>query len=331
MLRLGFDVGGTKVAAGLVDGEGHLLVHNRIDARPDLSAESKVEHLVDQGMALLRDAAVQPADVSAVGLGMPGDLDPETGRLRTIPNLPAFVGLSPTELFGDAFTRRTGAHCTVVADNDTVAAVLAEARFGAGRGAQRLLYMTVSTGVGGARYDGQQAQNIEPGLSLHPDPARPELNLEELAGGNGMARRARHALRALDAEGGLDAIRSQTRILEYIDAVDHLTARHLGEAAAAGDAWARGLLGEAADGVAAGLAMLLDQGWGEECIVMGGSVALRVDGFLDRVRLGLTERQGLAGASDGLGNFDVDSGLVEAGLGEERGILGAVLFADLTH
>ena len=109
--------------------------------------------------------------------------------------------------------------------------------------------------------------------------------------------------------------------------LEHLTTRHLGEAAAAGDVYCQRLFEGAAGWVTAGLAQLLGQGWGEDRIVVGGSVAEKVPGFLDRVRAVLGWHQQESSAPPGLSRFRVEDGLVAAGLGSERGVLGAVFLA----
>ena len=206
-LRVGFDIGGTKILAGLVDAGGRMVDTLRCDARPELDAEGMVVALVEQTEALLAQAGAATNQVGAVGLGFPGDFDPDDGTLKTIPNLPRLVGSRPAALLAKALADRWQHHPTLAADNDTVVAVLGEAQFGAGRGAQRVLYLTVSTGVGGARFDGRQTENLEPGLRLFPDPARPDACLEDLAGGAALARRIRRQLAEQLAQNGEDAFR----------------------------------------------------------------------------------------------------------------------------
>jgi len=349
-VKLGVDVGGTKVAAGLVDAEGRLLGWSRIDARPELPPAEMVARIAEQATALLDELGVAAGELDSAGVAVPGDVDPESGRLKTIPNLPRFVGEKPAELFRRALRDRLGVELPVAADNDTCAAVLAEARFGAGRGAGKLLYLTVSTGVGGARYDGRETVNVEPGLTLRPDPERPDESLEDLASGTAVARHARERLRAALDDGGEAAVRRLTGLFDRVDLpgvdvpgvdvpdvpgtdladkIDHLEAHHLGPAAAAGDPFSRELFDRAAGHVAAGLAQLLAQGYGEERIVVGGSVAEKVPGFLDRVRGELRTLRDRADAAPGLRRFDPGRDLVAAGLGAERGIVGAVLFGSV--
>jgi predicted NBD/HSP70 family sugar kinase/GNAT superfamily N-acetyltransferase len=331
--RVGIDVGGTKVAAGLVDSGGRLLGWSRRASRPELGAPEMTALIVEQVAELLEEHGVAPSAIDAVGLGLPGDFERPGGRLLTIPNLPAFVGEEPVALFRRAWEDHLGLPPPIFAENDTVVAVLAEARFGAGRGVERVFYLTVSTGVGGARFDGERAENIEPGWNLYPDPRRPQSSLESLAGGVYLAAAARETLEGWQREGVLG---KHTTLFERVEVegddleekIRHLTTRHLGEAAALGDVYCRRLFEAAADQVAAGLALLLAQGWGEERIVVGGSVAIKVPGYLDRMRSTLEWHRGQSGVDPALAAFEPSRQLVEAALGEERGILGAVLLAD---
>lgn len=329
--RLGVDVGGTKIAAGLVDPQQRLVVQQRVAAQVGASAEALNERLLDLLESLCTTAKLPLQAVIGVGLGFPGDFDPVSGALRTCPNLPALVGSRPALLFAAGCRRRWQLDVPVAADNDTVVAVLGEAHWGAGRGVERLLYMTVSTGVGGARYDGRRCINLEPGLRLFPSPESPRRCLEELAGGAHLARRARRQIRRWIQAEGENGLAGRTSVLQHgelssgtlEERLQRLSARHLGEAAAAGDAWSRLLFQRAAEHVAAGLSLLLDEGWGEQRIVLGGSIALRVDGYIADVRGGLRRRQTEPDATAARQRFPADQ-LVAAGLGEERGILGAV-------
>ena len=332
-VRVGIDVGGTKVAAGLVDVGGRLLGWSRWPSRPELGALAMTERLVDQVAELLEKHGVAPSAVDAVGLGLPGDFETPGGRLLTIPNMPAFVGEEPVSLFRRAWEDRLELPPSIFAENDTVVAVLAEARFGAGQGVKRLFYLTVSTGVGGARFDGERAENIEPGWNIHPDPQRPQSSLESLAGGVFLEAAARETLEGWQREGILG---QHTKLFELVEVegddleekIQNLTTRHLGEAAASGDVYSQRVFDMAADQVASGMAMLLSKGWGEQRIVMGGSVAIKAPGFLDRVRSSMEWHRGQADAAPELAAFDPTHDVVEAALGEERGVLGAVLLAE---
>ncbi len=135
-LTIGVDIGGTKVAAGLVDEQGTVLARTR---RPTPSASpSDVEDVVAECVRELSDGH----EVEAVGIGAAGFIDAERSRVLVAPNL-----AWKDEPLRDAVQRRTG--LPVVVENDANAAAWGEHRFGAGRGEDHLVVVTVGTGIGG--------------------------------------------------------------------------------------------------------------------------------------------------------------------------------------
>jgi len=134
-LVIGLDVGGTKILSGVVDREGQVLarheVHSPGDSQADLLAalDSAVETLLDDR-------------ISAIGYGVPANLDRGTRRLLRAANL-------PLENFDLAAYGRARFGLPVGVENDANVAALAEWRLGAGRGATSLVMLTLGTGVGG--------------------------------------------------------------------------------------------------------------------------------------------------------------------------------------
>ena len=136
MLTIGVDVGGTKVAAGVVDEQGTVLARTR---RPTPSASpSDVEDVIAECVQELR----ADHEVEAVGIGAAGFIDAERSKVYVAPNLSW-----RDEPLRDAVAERIG--LPVVVENDANAAAWAEHRFGAGRGEQHLVVVTVGTGIGG--------------------------------------------------------------------------------------------------------------------------------------------------------------------------------------
>lgn len=138
-LAIGVDVGGTKVAAGLVDDQGQVIARERRtmgDHRPEAVAKAVAEIV-----QVLRTAAGD-APVSGVGLGVPGYVSADRSTAVLVPNLGwrdiPFQSMVH-ELVG----------MPVLLDNDANVAAWAEYRFGAGRGAHSMVLITVGTGVGG--------------------------------------------------------------------------------------------------------------------------------------------------------------------------------------
>ena len=136
-LAVGIDVGGTKIMAGLVDGEGRVLRRSRTTShaeRPPLEVIAAIERLYAE--------LTSSGEVAAVGVGFAGNLDAERGEVLVSSNLPAWDHFP----LRATLQRRLGV--PVALDNDVNMAAVAEYRFGAGRGCRNLCFLTVSTGLG---------------------------------------------------------------------------------------------------------------------------------------------------------------------------------------
>ena len=135
-LAIGVDVGGTKVAAGVVDPDGHILARLRRDT--PASDPDKVEDVIAEAiLQLARDH-----EVEAAGLGAAGFVDAARSTVLFAPNL-----AWRNEPLRAAIEQRTG--LPVVVENDANAAAWAETRFGAGHGQPHTVTLTVGTGLGG--------------------------------------------------------------------------------------------------------------------------------------------------------------------------------------
>lgn len=135
-LAIGVDVGGTKVAAGVVDESGQVLARTR---RP--TPGSSPRHVEDTIAAVVADLRLGH-DVEAVGIGAAGFIDAERSTVLFAPNL-----AWRAEPLREEVSSRIG--LPVVVENDANAAAWAEHRFGAGRGEDHLVAVTVGTGIGG--------------------------------------------------------------------------------------------------------------------------------------------------------------------------------------
>lgn len=135
-LTVGVDVGGTKIAAGVVDGTGKLLAHTRRDT-PAHSTSGVLSGIADA----VRELAVSH-EIAAVGIGAAGFVDAARSTVMFAPNLAWRDEDLRTEL-------NTRLALPVVVENDANAAAWAESRFGAGRDHDDLAAITIGTGVGG--------------------------------------------------------------------------------------------------------------------------------------------------------------------------------------
>ena len=138
MATLGIDLGGTKIALGVLDGDR--LVYSARAATPQSGAEDVFKAMIALAREALDRAGVP---VRAVGVGTPGPIDFATGTVRFAPNIPHFQDVP----LGPRLEEALG--LPVVLENDANAAALAEHHLGAARGASSSLFVTVSTGIGG--------------------------------------------------------------------------------------------------------------------------------------------------------------------------------------
>lgn len=133
---IGVDLGGTKIAAGLVEADGTVVAQH--EAPTPVSSQEELLAAVEQAIAPLADGG----SVAAIGFGIPSVIDRATGRALGSVNIP----LRGVDL-DDAMQRRFGV--PVLVENDANVAAFAEWRLGAGRGATDLVMLTLGTGVGG--------------------------------------------------------------------------------------------------------------------------------------------------------------------------------------
>ena len=182
------DIGGTKIAVGIVDNDGKVLSRMQSPTDPDNYAAG-----IDLIASMLRETARQAGvELSGIGIGSTGPVDPIRGEFGDVDFLPGWRGKSPVKDLAETFTLR------VALENDGDAAALAEAGWGAGRNRKRLIYITVGTGIGGGIIlDGQLYRGVD---GAHPevghqvlDPAGPACSCgfrgcwESLAAGPAMA------------------------------------------------------------------------------------------------------------------------------------------------
>ncbi len=140
---LAVDVGGTTIAAGVVGGDGEVLVEEHVPthgAGPG-SAPRTIERLIESQQ---REAARRGLTPSGIGVGVPGIVDAARGTVGDeVPHVPELTGMA----LGPSLARRFG--LPVFIDNDVNALALAEWTFGAGRGARSLVVLAAGTGFGG--------------------------------------------------------------------------------------------------------------------------------------------------------------------------------------
>lgn len=142
MIRIGIDVGGTNLKAGVVDGEGRILHVKKLPLGPWESGDAFLAKVCTLAEEAAAEAGFQKSDVASVGMGFPGAVDDESGVLSYITNIP--LGGYPLR---EKFQQRW--QVPVHLGNDANCAALGEYYAGAGRGSRSLIVVTLGTGVGG--------------------------------------------------------------------------------------------------------------------------------------------------------------------------------------
>jgi len=317
---IGVDLGGTNIRAARFTAESH---------KPDRKvkhatrAKSGPGAVMDRIEAAIREAAGESLEqVAGVGIAAPGPVDPHLGLVLSAPNIP---GWENVPLQAD-MAQRLGR--PVAIGNDANLAALGEWRFGAGQGHADVLYLTISTGIGGGVVSGGRLLVGARGLAAEVGhmlavPNGPKCScgqrghLEAVASGTSMARIARERLEA--GEGADSALRS----LVGSD-LSGVTAAVVGKAALAGDAFAAGLIADAGTLIGRTLASLL-HAYNPSVVIFGGGVSMLGDVLLEPVRAA-ARKHAMSEA------YWRDCPIVQASLGDDAGLVGAgVLSMDLTR
>ena len=284
----GIDLGGTKILSLVVSRTGSVLAE---DIRPTLAADGQ-QAVIARMVASLREClakvAVDGRQLAAIGVSAPGPVDDARGVVTSPPNLPGWHDVPLASLIEAQFNVR----CTL--DNDANAAAFAEHRWGAGRGSRQMLFLTVSSGVGGgiiidgALYRGASGAAGEMGhMTIRENGRRCPCGrrgcLEAYTSGLAIAKEGRR-LAARDP-GALHAHRT---------VAEPLSAAIIHEMATAGDETARRLIADAGRHLGTGLASLINI-FDPELIALGGSLTKMGDLYLGPARA-TAERECLAQA-----------------------------------
>lgn len=144
-VTVGVDLGGTKIQSAAV--RAKKVAGSYRVATPQTGADDVATAIVDSVQKALAEAGAPLADLRAVGIGAPGQIDRDAGSVASSPNLPGFQAVEPIDL-GPRVSKGLGG-VTVALDNDVRVAILGEYRRGAGRPYKDVLGVWVGTGVGG--------------------------------------------------------------------------------------------------------------------------------------------------------------------------------------
>ncbi|MFD3688744.1 ROK family glucokinase [Nocardiopsis sp. NPDC058631] len=310
MLTIGVDIGGTKVAAGVVDHDGQIL--DKVKYPTPANDPQGLADVVAKAVAELC-ARQEAGSVQAIGVGVAGFVDEDRATVQVAVNL----GLRDEPL-KERVQERVG--MPVVIENDANAAAWAEARFGAGRGSDHIVCVTLGTGIGGGLVLGGALHRGRFGVAAEVGHYRMVPHGRRCACGNHGCWEQYASGRALVAE-GQDRARTDPqaaeRMLKLADGVIGQVEGHvITQAALEGDQAALecfGIVGEWTGLGLADLAAILDP----ECFVLGGGVSDAGSILLDPVRASFARhvsgRPGRRLAEVRLAELGGEAGIVGAG------------------
>ena len=279
---LGVDIGGTKIAVGIVDRAGKILAQGRTPMVPNGTPEAALNAVVSAIDSILSSGT----EVEGIGICAPGPLDPESGIVLNPPNLPCWRNFPLAEKI------RAKYKVPVNVDNDANAAALAETLWGAAQGFRYVFYATIGTGIGtgivldGAIYHGKTGSAGEGG-HVSIDYRGPVCGcgkrgcIEILAAGPAIGARAR-------AKIAVEPLRGKTIVDLAKGNVSAITSQHVGEAFESGDPLAREVLEETVHLLTIWLGNIVDL-LDPDVIVVGGGVAAMLRTFFEEIKRGMPE------------------------------------------
>lgn len=305
-LIVAVDIGGTHIRAATYEPDSiNPLAHQRTRS---YATESGVFDRLVQAI----EAVWQPGEVDAIGIASPGPLDPHTGTILDTPNIPEWVNFPVGPKLCDHFG------VPVYLDNDANMAALAEWQYGAGQGHDHLVYLTISTGIGGGvissghLLQGFRGMGAELGHMI-VDPAGPRCgcggygHVESFSSGPAIARYVNEQIHA----GVKSSLQTQTR----------LSAAQVADAAFQGDALAVSAFERAGYYLGIGVANYLAI-FDPSILVFGGGVSQAGELLFKPFRESLQKHVFHLHYLD-------DLIITKAAMGDNAGLLGALALARL--
>ena len=303
---IGVDLGGTKIYTALVDLNGNIIKEKVVEtlaSEGDEAVLGRIKNTIDY--------VIEGTDVNlikAIGIGSPGPLDSKKGIIIETPNLP-FKNFELVKNIKEKYNLPT------YLDNDANAATLGEFMFGAGKGSENMIYMTVSTGIGGGAilngkiYRGSTGNALEVGhTTIVRDGVRCGCGnrgcAEAMASGTAIGKRAKEAV----------ATNVETSLKNY----ENVTSKEVFIEAAKGDRVANEILRSCLSYLGIAVANVISS-FDPEKVVIGGGVINGGDIVLDSIKEEVSRRC--------MKTYVDFCSIEKAKLGGQAGVLGAAALA----
>jgi glucokinase len=310
---LAFDLGGTKIAFGVVAENGEVLGSDKIETLAKQGPEQAIQRVNLAAQSLLQKLNIKPQELIGIGIASPGPLDISKGCVDGSPNLPGWTGYSIEQGLSSFF------NLPARIDNDANAAALGEYKFGAGKNKKNMVYITVSTGIGGgvivdgrlmrgANGNAAELGHLTLNINGPACPCGANGCFEMYASGTAIARRTREAIQA----------GAPSQILSLAGSLEKISTHHILAALQKEDELAKKIWNETTEYLGRGLAVVINT-FNPELIVVGGGVTAAGELLFTPVR-----EKALRYAFPRLAAV---CSIVPAGLGSNVGVVGAAACA----
>lgn len=305
---IGVDLGGTKISGALSDQRGEIISKITLPTKAEEGEEAVLSRIIEAIDTVIKEGNINIGDIKAIGIGSPGPLDAKLGVIITTPNLP-FKNFNLVKPIKEKFNIPT------YLDNDANVAAIGEFIFGAGRGSENMVFITVSTGIGGGAilngkiYRGSTNNALEIGhTTLKKDGPRCNCGnygcAEVLSSGTAIGKSAKAAV-----ERGED-----TTLKNY----ENVSSYEVFKEASKGDKVATEILSEALNYLGICVANIISS-FDPEMVILGGGVSMGGKIVFDTVEAVVKERC--------FAILSENTKIRPAALGTEAGVIGAVALA----
>lgn len=313
--RIGIDVGGTNVKIALVDGEGKIIYSNSVPTYAQMGYEYTVNNIKQAIRDLMKETNTDAKEIEGIGFDFPGQVDYETGVVKLAPNIPGWINVPIAQMIEEEFNIPTRI------DNDVRCAALGELKFGAGKGCENFVCITVGTGIGsglvingqlvrGAANAAGEIGHIKLQMNGGPICGCGDTGcLEAFASGPSIVAMAQEYLK-----GG-----KSTKFREMAGADGEITPYIVAKAAEAGDPVAKRIFEIVGTYIGMGLVSVINL-LNPEKVIIGGGVAAAGDLLLDPIRKTIKERAMVVAGNS------VE--IVPAELGNSAGVIGASMLVE---
>lgn len=313
--RIGIDVGGTNVKIALVDGEGKIIYSNSVPTYAQMGYEYTVNNIKQAIRDLMKETNTDAKEIEGIGFDFPGQVDYKTGVVKLAPNIPGWINVPIAQMIEEEFNIPTRI------DNDVRCAALGELKFGAGKGCENFICITVGTGIGsglvingqlvrGAANAAGEIGHIKLQMNGGPICGCGDTGcLEAFASGPSIVAMAQEYLK-----GG-----KSTKFREMAGADGEITPYIVAKAAKAGDPVAKRIFEIVGTYIGMGLVSVINL-LNPEKVIIGGGVAAAGDLLLDPIRKTIKERAMVVAGNS------VE--IVPAELGNSAGVIGASMLVE---